>query len=125
MKELLVRLNGNYTLEKQFTTAYLKLLKEKWFYTDKISDWSVWSKKVDCYIRTNEDTYCCEIKVINNNIFPVKKLRANQYTALKKWHDLWWQAIVIVYSKTYKQYKIIPFSKILEIWKNDAIKLLF
>ena len=125
MKELLVRLNGNYTLEKQFTTAYLKLLKEKWFYVDKISDWSVWSKKVDCYIRTSDETYCCEIKVINKNIFPVKKLRANQYTALKKWHDLWWQAIVIVYSKTYKQYKIIPFSKILEIWKNDAIKLLF
>ena len=125
MKELLVRLNSKHTLEKKFTTAWLKELKDKGFYTDKISDWSVWTKKVDCYIKTDMDTYCCEIKVIWTNIFPVNRLRPNQYTALRKWHDLWWSAIVVVYSKKFYQYKIIPFSKILEVWRNDAIKLLF
>jgi len=38
MKELLVRLNSKHTLEKKFTTAWLKELKDKGFYTDKISD---------------------------------------------------------------------------------------
>jgi len=125
MEELQVKIKWPYMLEKSFTTAWLKSLKAKGFYTDKISDGGIGIKKVDCYLRSDKSSYCCEIKIIAKDIFPVNRLRANQFASLRKWDDLWWKAIVCVYSKEYNKYKLIPFSLIKDIDKNDSIKLEF
>jgi len=125
MKELKVQINWPFQLESSFTTHWLKKLKEKWYYVDKVSDGWIWMKKVDSYIRTDKDSYCCEIKLIDKDIFPLNRLRHNQWASLRKWHELWWTAIVVVYSKTLNKYTIIPFDIIKDLDKNDSIKLSF
>ena len=126
MNELQIKLNGwPYKLESSFTSAWLKILKEKWYYVDKVSDGSIWVKRIDCYIRTNKTTYCCEIKVVNKDIFPLDHLRPNQFKALRLWESLGWTAIVVVYSKELNDYKIIPFDVIKYIDKKDSVKLDF
>lgn len=128
MLELQVKM-GNRTpfkLEKKFTTEWGKKLKEQGFYFDKISDGSIWMKKVDCYIGTNVNFYVCEIKMVDNKIFKISQLRDNQYTALKNaWKLKAWKSIVVVYSKKVDKYKIIPFSVIEPLPRNSSIQLDF
>ncbi len=126
MKELNTIMKGwPYKLESSFTTAWLKTLKDKWFYVDKISDGSIGTKKVDCYIRTTEDTYCCEIKIIDNDIFPISRLRPNQRKGLRLWMELNGSAIVCVYSKNLNKYKIFNFDKIKDVDVEWSVKLKF
>lgn len=126
MKELQTNMKAwPFNLESGFTTKWLKTLKDKGFYVDKISDGSIWTKKVDVYIRTNKSSYCCEIKVIDNDIFQMSRLRPNQRNWLRLWMDLWWEAIVVVYSKKQNKYKIIPFSVIKDLNVDQSIKLKF
>lgn len=126
MKELQTNIKGwPFNLESWFTTKWLKTLKDKWFYVDKISDGSIGTKVVDVYIRTNKWTYCCEIKVIENDIFQMSRLRPNQRNGLRLWMELWWEAIVVVYSKKQNKYKIIPFSVIKDLSIDQSVKLKF
>lgn len=125
MKELILPIKWKHTTEAKFTTAWLKELRVKWYYCDKISDWSIWAKKVDCYIRTKIDTYCCEIKVIEVNTFNLSRLRPNQWASLRKWYELWWTAILCVYSKKHNKYKIFNFEKIKDLSSNDNVSLIF
>ena len=126
MKELQTELKLKWVrLESGFTTRWLKSLKDKGFYVDKISDWSIWTKVVDCYIRTNISSYCCEIKVIDKDIFQVSRLRPNQRKGLRTWTNLWWKAIVCVYSKVFNQYKIIPFEVLADLDTDSSVKLKF
>jgi len=132
MKELQTILKWwPYKLESSFTTAWLKTLRNKGFYVDKISDGSIWTKKVDCYIATDKSFYICEIKVINKDVFPLSRLRPNQLKGLRLanvlWKKFWLKelAIVVVYSKELNKYKIIPFDVIKDVDVNDSIKLNF
>ncbi len=125
MKELNIKTRGPFLLEKSFTTHWLKLLKEEWFYTDKISDGSIWTKKVDCYIRTPKWDYCCEIKMIEANMFPLTRIRPNQWKALRVYEENKWTSIVVVYSKKHNKYKIIPFPMIADLDKSWSVKLNF
>lgn len=126
MQEIQTIVTWKHRLEKEFTTAWLKTLRVKWYYCDKISDWSIWNKLVDCYILTTQWFYVCEIKVIDKDTFPLNRLRPNQWAALRKADDLIiWTAIVVVYSKYHNKYKIIPFKKIKDLDKNSSVKLIF
>lgn len=128
MEELQVKLNRkNFKLEKDFTSVWGKALKKEWFYFDKISDWSIGFKKIDCYIWTNKKFYVCEVKMIANDIFKISSLRDNQYSSLKTNLMLWGTAesIVVVYSKKLDKYSIIPFSVIYLLNRQDSIKLTF
>ena len=125
MENLKVKINGPYLLESSFTASWLNSLREQGYYVDKISDASIWVKKVDCYIRDQLQTYCCEIKVVDKDIFQLDRLRPNQYKALRLWDSLGWEAIVVVYSKAFNDYKIIPFRLIKNLDKWDNVKLDF
>lgn len=126
MKELQTNIKWwPYKLESSFSTAWLKTLKDKGYYVDKISDWSIWTKVVDCYIRTSESSYCCEIKVIQKDIFQVSRLRPNQRKGLRLWMSLWGKAIVCVYSKELNKYKLIPFDVISDLDTDSSVKLKF
>lgn len=125
MKELKVDIKWSFTTEAKFTTAWLKQLRDKWFYCDKISDSWIWFKKVDCYIRSNKDSYCCEIKVIEATTFNLWKIRPNQWASLRKWYNLWGNAILCVYSKKHNKYKIFSFEKIKYLSSNDNVSLIF
>jgi len=132
MKELQTQIKAwPFKLESGFTTAWLKTLRDKGFYVDKISDGSIGTKKVDCYIATNKSFYICEIKIINKDIFPLSRLRPNQLKGLRLANNLWkkfWLkdlAIVVVYSKKFNDYKIVPFDIIKDIDINDSLKLKF
>ena len=132
MKELQTQIKAwPFKLESGFTTAWLKTLRDKGFYVDKISDGSIGTKKVDCYIATNKAFYICEIKIIDKDIFPLSRLRPNQLKGLRLANDLWKKnwikdvSIVVVYSKTLNKYKIIPFDVIKNVDVNDSIKLNF
>lgn len=127
MKELEVEMMNkkSFSLEKDFTTHYLKQLKQKGYFAYKISDAWVWIKPMDVFIYTSNWWYYCEIKIIEKDIFQISQLRDNQYTALKHIYTLWWNAIVIVYSKIINKYKIIPFDKIVWLDRNNSIKLIF
>ena len=125
MKELQTKIKWSFDTEAEFTTTWLKSLKDKGYYTDKISDASIGTKRVDCYISTDSGTYCCEIKVIDNEKFQLKTLRPNQWKSLRLWDDNWWSSIVVVYSKRHNKYKIIPFRLIAYLDKNDFVMLNF
>mgnify|MGYP002333458724 CR=1 FL=1 len=125
MKELKVDILGGHKLEKDFTTDWLRSLEKKDFTTDKISDWSIWYKKIDCYIWTNKWYYVCEIKVIKKDVFKISQLRANQISFLRKTLKTVWKPIVTVYSIEYDNYVIIPFEYIKDMKKEDSITLKF
>ncbi len=125
MKELELKIKGPFLLEKSFTTHWLKLLKDKWFYTDKISDGSIGTKKIDCYIRTPDWDYCCEIKMAESTLLPLTRIRPNQWNAMRLYEENWGQSILVVYSKKFNKYKIIPFEKIANLDKWWSIKLVF
>lgn len=125
MNELKIELKGKHKLESSFTTPYLKALKDKWYYVDKVSDASIGTKKVDVYIGTDKWFYIAEIKVIQWNKFPIKRLRENQLKALRTNLNTVWIPIVIIYSKSYNKYKIIPFDWIKDIEYEDSIELNF
>lgn len=125
MQEINITVPWEYKLEKTFTTAWLKELTKKWYTTDKISDWSIWAKKVDCYIFTDQASYICEVKIIKNDIFKISQLRDNQKSFLKRNLNLNWKPIVCVYSISHNKYKIIPYEFIVDKSHNDRIKLQF
>lgn len=126
MQEIQTIVPWKHRLEKDFTIAWLKTLKVKGYYCDKISDWSVGNKLIDCYIVSTERFYVCEVKIINKDTFSLSKLRPNQWSALRRADNLIiWTSIVVVYSKLYNKYKIIPFSKIKDLNKNDLVKINF
>ncbi len=125
MQELNLPIKWPYKLESSFTTAWGKMIKDKWWYFDKISDWSIWAKKIDCYIITNKWSYICEIKVIDKDIFHIKRLRPNQLKALRLTNKLWWNAILCVYSKSLNKYKLFSFNKIKNLTTDESVKLIF
>ena len=125
MKELHIKLNKKHTVEKTFTTDWLGRLRAKWYYCDKISDGGIGIKKVDSYIRTKVDSYCCEIKVIEVDTLNLSRLRPNQWASLRKWYELGWAAILCVFSKKYQKYKIFSFEKIKDLSSSDNVKLIF
>ncbi len=125
MQEIKIPVPGEYTLEKKFTTSWFKELNKKWFPTDKISDGSIWTKKVDGYIFTKKASYVCEVKVIKKDIFKISQLRDNQYSFLKRNLETNWVPIVCVYSIFHNDYKIIPFEFIEKKDRNDRIQLQF
>lgn len=125
MKELIVHVTWPFNLESSFTSKFRSELEAKWFYVDKISDGSIGTKKCDCYIKTYNRTYLCEIKVIPDNIFHFSRLRPNQVKALRLWDKLWGESIVVVYSKKRDAYKIIPFHKIQHLSRDHAVEIDF
>ena len=125
MKELEVSLKWPFRLEKEFTTAFNKKLKDKWFFVHKLSDWWLGNKPYDCIIRTNIATYHTEIKVIDKENFYIKQLRSNQRKALRLVTELWWVGLIVIYSKHFNKHKVFTFEKIKDIWPWDYIKLLF
>lgn len=127
MKELEIEMTNkkSFNLEKEFTSFFLKWLKSKWFFVYKISDSWIWLKPFDIIIHTPNWWYYWEIKIIEKDIFQISQLRENQYTSLKHITTLWWDAIVIVYSKEANKCKIIPFDKIIWLNKGNSIKLIF
>ena len=125
MKELEVDLKWPFRLEKEFTTAWLRALKNRWYFAHKLSDGSISSKPYDCIIRTKEATYHTEIKVIDKQNFYLKQLRPNQRQALRKITKLWWIWLIVVYSKFYNKHKLFTFDKIKDIKPWDYVKLLF
>lgn len=130
MEELKIGIKWPYKLEKEFTTAFLKELKKKWYFIYKISDAWIWIKPFDCIIVSDKAWYYIEIKLIDNDIFYINRLRDNQYTALKHIYTLdnnklLLIPLVIVYSKKQNKYSIIPFNKIIWMDRNNRIRLTF
>lgn len=126
MKELQVKVPWwPFPTEAKFTTAWLKVLKDKGYYTDKISDASIGTKTVDCYLSTDKDSYCCEVKVVDAEKFPLSRLRPNQWRALRLWDKNHGVSVVVVYSKKHNDYKVIPFQMIADLDKNDYVWLSF
>jgi len=129
MQELKVELNNKeiFPLEKDFTREWRKILEDKWYLFDKISDGSLWYKLIDAYIATNINSYVCEIKVIPGYTFNLNKIRSNQWTGLEINHNLKCkqESIVVVYSKKADKYTIIPFWIIAHFNRVGRIKLTF
>lgn len=133
--KLHIPVKWKFTLESKFTTAYLKQFRkdDKWW-AFKIPDIIRTIKPLDWFWINEWWVYFCEVKMLESNIFEFKQLRNNQYTALKRistLSDQYWlnniHAVVMVYSKKFKKFKVIKFSEILEKeskWE-DKIKLLF
>ena len=125
MQEIQTIVPWSFTKEKDFTTAWLKTLKGKWHFVYKLTDASMWKKPYDAIIRSQISTYHTELKIVEWNIFKISDLRNNQYSSLRNISELWWNAIVVVYSVKFNDYKIIDFNKILKCSINDSIKLVF
>lgn len=124
-EELRVDIKWPFCLESNFTSHLKSELEWKWYYVDKISDWSIGTKKCDCYIKTYTNTYLCEIKVVPWKIFHFSRLRPNQIKSMRRWDKLWGKSIVIAYSKSENKYKIIEFSKIQHLTRDEAVELDF
>lgn len=107
-----------FKLESEFTTWWLWELKKKWFWKKKWSDWSREQKPYDCNIRTNIDSYHVEIKVIKKDEFSFDRFEPNQIKALQEISDLWWKAIVVIYSIEFNNYIVEEFSEL----KNKYLK---
>lgn len=125
MKELIVTVKWPFNLESSFTSKFRSELEAKGFYVDKISDGSIGTKKCDCYIKTYNKTYLCEIKVIPNDILHFSRLRPNQIKALRLWDKLWGMSIVVVYSKKQDKHKVLRFQDMSHLKRDDAVKVDF
>ena len=112
MEELKIKIKAKFTKESEFTTFWLKELKELWFACDKISDWSIWTKKIDCYITSDKAMYVCEVKIIEWKTFNLWRIRDNQRAYLSQVNKLWWKAIMCVASKKLQEYVIFSFDRI-------------
>ncbi len=106
-----------FKLEKDFTTYWLWELWKKWFWKKKWSDWSFDMKPYDCNIATPEADYYCEIKVIKKDEFSLKVLRPNQLKALEDLTNLWKNAIVVIYSIEFNNYKVYKYSDLKKLFK--------
>lgn len=119
----------SFTLERDFLSAFLKNIKDDWGWWYKISDVWFTIKPFDCVFINQEWIFVCEAKIIENDIFDIKKMRSNQFTALKriskiieKYNLKNIHAVVLIYSTWLKKYKMINFSKILEQYELGNIK---
>lgn len=119
--------------ESEFTSDFLKQFRQEWW-GYKISDLVRTIKPFDWFGVNKWGVYFCEVKMIDSNIFKFSKLRDNQYTALKRIQILKEKyeldslhSVVMVYSKKFKNYQVIPFNRVLAKEKKweDEIKLLF
>ena len=125
MKELNLIVPWQYSLESKFTTSWLKEIRNKGWFAYKLSDGSLGQKPFDAIVTTNKGTYYVELKVINKDIFPINRFWPSQLKSLRLTNELWWNAIVLVYSKQYNQYKIFSFDKIKDLSSNESVKLIF
>ncbi len=98
-----------FRLEKDFTTYWLWKLEDKWFWKKKWSDAAHDTKPYDCNIRTNLDSYHCEIKMIKKDQFSFDLFQPNQIKALNEIAWLWGKAIVVIYSIFYNKYTVHDF----------------
>lgn len=113
--------------EAIFTTAWLKMLKEKWFWCHKISDWWIWLKPFDWLIQSNISNYYFEVKRISWNTFNFKQIRINQWTSFHKISNLENKCeiyeknpkelnnkscLLVIFKKDTSDFIIIPFCEI-------------
>jgi hypothetical protein len=101
-----------FRLESEFTTYWLGELKKKWYWKKKWSDASQDLKPYDCNIRTNIESYFCEVKIIEKDEFSFSQFRQNQIKALDDISKLWWKAIVVIYSILYNNYVVEDFAEL-------------
>ncbi|MDD3302244.1 MAG: hypothetical protein PHN31_01715 [Candidatus Gracilibacteria bacterium] len=106
-----------FKLEKDFTTYWLGELGKKGFWKKKWSDGSFDMKPYDCNIATPEADYYCEIKVIKKDEFSLKVLRPNQLKALEDLTNLGKNAIVVIYSIEFNNYKVYKYSDLKKLFK--------
>lgn len=124
MKELLwIKMPKQwFRLEKDFTTFWLWELKNKWYWKKKWSDWSQDKKPYDADIVTTLWSYHCEIKIIEKDDFSFDKFQPNQIKALEHISSLWWNAIVVIYSKLHNDYNVRNYND-LKIMYNYYYKI--
>lgn len=125
MKELNLQIKWTYTLESKFTTAWLKEIRNKGWFAYKLSDGSLWQKPFDAIVTTDKGTYFVELKVINKDVFQINRFWPSQLKSLRLVNSMWWNAIVLVYSKTYNKYKIFSFDMIKDLSSDESVKLIF
>lgn len=128
-----IKWEAKFLTEAKFTTALLKKVREDgWAY--KLPDVAETIKPFDFFAVNKSWIYFAEVKMIDWNVFDFSELRDNQYTALKRVTILkerfsldQLNAVLIVYSKKYKLYKVVPFRKVLEEEKKwrDELRFLF
>lgn len=127
MQELYEKLEKKCSLEKEFTTNWLSILKKKWYWTHKISDWWIGLKPFDGMIVTYENTFFFEAKKITNDIFSIESIRQNQWTAMSRVSKLTQRTkcIIVIFSVAHNDYIIIPFDEIEKLWYFSKIKINF
>ena len=64
MQELNLQLKWKFTLEKTFTTAYLKAIRDKWWFAYKLSDWSLGQKPFEI-VETQQQGVQAEVPQID------------------------------------------------------------
>lgn len=126
--------------EAIFTTAWLKSLKEKWFWCHKISDWWIWLKPFDWIIQSNLNNYSFEAKRVASNTFNLNQIRPNQRASFHKISNLENKCeiyetdpkklknkscLLIIFKKDSSDYIIIPFVEIAYLSQEWSIKIDF
>lgn len=69
-------------------------------------------KPYDCNIRTDKDSYFCEIKIIKKSEFSFAQFEPNQIKALDEISKLWGKAIVVIYSIEHNRYIVEDFAEL-------------
>ena len=107
------------TLEKHFITWFLWECRKRWFWSHKIPDTAMTIKPFDFLLETNEWSYKCEAKTIDNVIFPLRALRDNQISSFLRLNKLWKDCLVLVYSKKLQDFIVIKFWDLLINWEYE------
>ena len=100
-----------YKNEREFTTAYLKDVKEKWGWWYKLPDWWFTLKPFDAITVELWVPFAIEFKYGRVNTYKkiYNMLRPNQIWWLKKFQDSGWQSFIIWWDTKDDKMYIYPF----------------
>ena len=115
--------------EKQFQSFLTKVLHERGFFVEKLSDQAMWYKACDMFFMW-EDWILAGVEVKYHSIndgttFNRKKIRPNQYSSLRRLSQgNEKSALLVIYFEKYKTYKVFTFNEYLSlIWDRKSFYL--
>lgn len=113
--------------EAEFQTYIWRYCEQEWYVYYKLSDYDNMSlKPCDCFVcDTNWDTAWMELKYTKWDTININKLEPQQKAYLKRVHELWWFAVMVIYSLKRKAFVECDIEQFLNHANNDWTVNLF
>lgn len=98
-------ISWTYNNEKEFQSAYVKYLRNSWYWVYKLPDIGYTLKPFDIVALRNGSALAVELKYGNVDTYDkiYKMLRPNQVWWLLHFQQQWWMSVIVWWDKKTKQ----------------------